>query len=101
MQTGILCRRAIPSRREQLVTRTARPIRLRAPHQILLLSSPILGATGKSQLTIRGAIAALGIEARRIEESAERFRDWHEGILLHNVALRMRTAQCRLEGEIK
>jgi len=52
-------------------------------------------------LTIRGAIAALGIEARRIGEMAERFRDRPEGITLHNIAARMRTAQIRLEGEIK
>lgn len=43
----------------------------------------------------------LGIEARRIEEMAERFRDRAEGITLHTIAVRMRTAQIRPEGEIK
>jgi len=52
-------------------------------------------------LAIRGAIAAHGIQARRIEEMAERLKDRPEELLLHNVAGRMRTGQNRLEGEIK
>jgi hypothetical protein len=48
-----------------------------------------------------GAIAVLGIEARRIEDLAERLKDRPEGATLFSIAARMREAKMRLKEGVK
>ncbi len=50
-------------------------------------------------MAIKQAIATLGIEARRIEDLAERMKDRPEGATLFGIAARIRQAIRRL-GEV-